>query len=104
MRPGAVIVDLAAESGGNCELTRPGMTVSEHDVTIIGPQNLPAQVPFHASQMYAKNLQSFLSLLFDKNGALVSEFSDEILAACLLVHAGEVRHGPTRDLLAGGVS
>jgi NAD(P) transhydrogenase subunit alpha len=101
MRPGAVIVDLAAESGGNCELTRPGMTVSEHDVTIIGPQNLPAQVPFHASQMYAKNLQSFLSLLFDKNGALVSEFSDEILAACLLVHAGEVRHGPTRELLSG---
>ena len=54
--------------------------------------------------MFAKNLHSFLMLLFDKDGALVKEFSDEILAASLLVHAGEVRHGPTRDLLAGGIS
>ena len=104
MRPGAVIVDLAAESGGNCELTRPGKTVWENGVTILGPLNLPAQVPFHASQMFAKNLQSFLALLFDKDGGLVREFSDEILAASLLVHAGEVRHGPTRDLLEGGIS
>ena len=102
MRPGAVIVDLAAESGGNCELTQPGKTVREHGAIIIGPQNLPARVPFHSSQMYAKNVQSFLALLVDKNGALVREFTDEILAASLLVHAGEVRHGPTRDLLGGG--
>jgi NAD(P) transhydrogenase subunit alpha len=102
MRPGAVIVDLAAESGGNCELTRAGQTVREYGVTIIGPQNLPARVPFHSSQMYAKNLQSFLALLVGKNGALVSEFSDEILVASLLVHAGEVRHKPTRDLMNGG--
>jgi NAD(P) transhydrogenase subunit alpha len=102
MQPGAVIVDLAAESGGNCELTQAGKTIREQGVTIIGPQNLPAQVPFHASQMYAKNLQSFLTLLFDKDGALVREFTDEILVASLLVHAGEVRHGPTRDLLGGG--
>jgi NAD(P) transhydrogenase subunit alpha len=101
MRPGAVIVDLAAESGGNCELTRPGETVREHNVTILGPLNLPAEVPFHSSQMLAKNLQSFLGLLLDKDGELVGEFSDEILAASLLVHAGEVRHGPTRDLLNG---
>jgi NAD(P) transhydrogenase subunit alpha len=104
MRPGAVVVDLAAESGGNCELTQPGTTVREHGVTIIGPLNLPAQVPFHSSQMFAKNLQSFLALLFDKDGAPVREFSDEILTASLLVHAGEVRHGPTRDLLGGGIS
>ena len=104
MRPGAVIVDLAAESGGNCELTRPGKTVWENGVTILGPLNLPAQVPFHSSQMFAKNLQSFLALLFDKDGGLVREFTDEILAASLLVHAGEVRHGPTRDLLEGGIS
>ncbi len=104
MRPGAVIVDLAAESGGNCELTRPGKTVWENGVTILGPLNLPAQVPFHASQMFAKNLQSFLALLFDKDGGLVREFTDEILAASLLVHAGEVCHGPTRDLLEGGIS
>ena len=102
MRPGAVIVDLAAESGGNCELTQAGKTVREHGVMIMGPQNLPARIPFHASQMYAKNLQSFLGLLFDKDGTIVKEFSDEILIASLLVHAGEVRHGPTRDLMSGG--
>ncbi|MDD1679170.1 MAG: NAD(P) transhydrogenase subunit alpha [Methanomicrobiales archaeon] len=100
MRPGAVIVDLAAESGGNCELTQPGRTIQEHGVTILGPLNLPAQIPFHSSQMYAKNLHAFLMLLFDKEGGLVREFTDEILAASLLVHAGEVRHGPTRDLLS----
>jgi NAD(P) transhydrogenase subunit alpha len=104
MRPGAVIVDLAAESGGNCELTRAGTTIREHGVTILGPQNLPAQVPFHSSQMYAKNLQSFLALLVDKEGAIITEFTDEILTASLLVHAGEVCHQPTRDLLSGGKS
>jgi H+-translocating NAD(P) transhydrogenase subunit alpha len=102
MRPGAVIVDLAAESGGNCELTQAGKTVHDHGVMILGPQNLPARIPFHSSQMYAKNLQSFLGLLFDKDGTIVEEFTDEILVASLLVHAGEVRHGPTRDLLSGG--
>ena len=104
MRPGAVIIDMAAESGGNCELTQAGKTIREHGVLIIGPQNLPARVPFHTSQMYAKNLQSFLTLLVDKNGAIVGEFTDEILAASLLVHAGEVRHQPTRDLMNGGKS
>ena len=104
MRAGAVIVDLAAESGGNCELTRPGMTIHEHGVTILGPQNLPAMVPFHSSHMYAKNLQSFLSLLIDKEGRFVQDFSDEILTASLLVRGGEVCHGPTRDMLGGGKS
>jgi NAD(P) transhydrogenase subunit alpha len=104
MRPGAVIVDMAAESGGNCELTEPGMTVQKHGVTVLGLLNLPGEVPFHSSQMYAKNLHSFLMLLFDRDGELVKEFSDEILVASLLVHAGEVRHGPTRDLLSGGIS
>lgn len=103
MRPGAVIVDLAAESGGNCELTQPGKTVLEHHVTILGPLNLPAQIGFHSSQMFSKNLHSFLGLLFDRDGMLVHEYTDEILAASLLLHAGEVRHGPTRDLLGGGV-
>ncbi|MGD0534263.1 MAG: Re/Si-specific NAD(P)(+) transhydrogenase subunit alpha [Methanoregula sp.] len=101
MRPGAVIIDMAAESGGNCELTQAGKTVRAHGVMIIGPQNLPARVPFHSSQMYAKNLQSFLTLLIDKNGALVTDFTDEILTASLLVHGGEVRHKPTRDLMNG---
>jgi len=102
MRPGAVIIDMAAESGGNCELTRAGQSIREHGVLIIGPQNLPARVPFHSSQMYAKNLQSFLTLLVDKDGAIVREYTDEILAASLLVHAGEVCHKPTRDLMNGG--
>ncbi|HXX55654.1 MAG TPA: NAD(P)(+) transhydrogenase (Re/Si-specific) subunit alpha, partial [Methanoregula sp.] len=102
MRPGAVIVDLAAETGGNCELTEAGKTVRKNGVTIIGPQNLPARIPFHTSQMYAKNLHAFLALLVDKDGELVKEFTDEILVASLLVHAGEVRHAPTRELIAGG--
>jgi NAD(P) transhydrogenase subunit alpha len=99
MRTGAVIIDMAAESGGNCELTQPGKTVQERGVTILGPLNLPSQVPFHSSQMYAKNLQSFLALLVDPEGTLLKEYTDEILVSSLLVHAGEVRHGPTRDLL-----
>ena len=101
MRPGAVIVDLAAETGGNCELTRPGEEVEVAGVRIAGPLNLPSQLPFHASQMYAKNLESFLGLLLDKSGAVVPEFSDEVLAASLLVQGGQVRHRPTADLLAG---
>jgi NAD(P) transhydrogenase subunit alpha len=101
-RLGAVIVDLAAESGGNCELTQSGKTIKEHDVTIVGPQNLPARIAFHASQMYAKNLQSFLSLLVTEDGALTREFTDEILESSLLVNAGEVRHKPTLDLIIRG--
>ena len=102
MRPGAVLVDLAAESGGNCELTRPGETVSVHGVTLVGPLNLPSQLPYHASQMFAKNLQAFLGLLITKEGTLVTDFSDEILAQSLLVSGGEVRHAPTQKLLEGG--
>jgi H+-translocating NAD(P) transhydrogenase subunit alpha len=101
MRPGAVIVDLAAETGGNCELTRPGEQVDAGGVQIVGPLNLPSQIPFHASQMYAKNLESFLGLLLDKSGTIVASFSDEILAASLLTHDGVVTHKPTADLLAG---
>jgi NAD(P) transhydrogenase subunit alpha len=99
MKAGAVIIDMAAETGGNCELTQAGRTIQTNGVTIIGPKNLPAKVPFHASQMYAKNLQAFLTLLVDKNGTLVTEYTDEILTASLLVHAGQVRHQPTKDLL-----
>ena len=70
MKPGAVLVDLAAESGGNCELTQPDRTVVVNTVTIIGPTNLPSRVAYHASQMYTKNLQSFLSLFGTKDGRL----------------------------------
>lgn len=99
MRPGAVIVDLAAEGGGNCELTEPGKTVVRAGVTIAGPLNLPSQLPYNASQMYAKNLQAFLALLIQPDGSLVDAFSDEILAQSLLVQGGEVRHAPTKTLL-----
>ena len=101
MRPGAIVVDLAAESGGNCELTKPGDTVDVGGVRIAGPLNLPSQLPYHASQMYARNLEAFLGLLLDPSGALVSSFSDEILAGSLLLTGGNVVHRPTADLLAG---
>jgi NAD(P) transhydrogenase subunit alpha len=99
MRPGSVIVDLAAETGGNCELTKAGAVVEESGVTIVGSINLPSDLPFHASQMYSKNLQSFLGLLITPTGERVPTFDDEILKASLLVEAGEVRHEPTRAAL-----
>ncbi len=102
MRPGSVIVDLAAETGGNCALTKPGEQVVAHDVTIAGPLNLPSQLPFHASQMYSKNVQSFLSLLLTPTGTLVTDYSDEILKGTLLCQGGTVVHAPTAALLAGG--
>ncbi|HTZ61745.1 MAG TPA: NAD(P) transhydrogenase subunit alpha [Thermoplasmata archaeon] len=101
MRPGAVIVDLAAEGGGNCELTKPGERVDAGGVQILGPLNLPGELPFHASLMYAKNLESFLTLLLDKTGGLVPAFTDEILVASLLTADGAVTHKATADLLAG---
>jgi H+-translocating NAD(P) transhydrogenase subunit alpha len=103
MRPGSVIVDLAAETGGNCELTRPGEEVVVSGVTIAGPLNLPSQLAFNASQMFAKNLESFLTLLLTKERTLVTDYSDEILAASLLVTNGAVTHKPTADLLTKGV-
>jgi proton-translocating NAD(P)+ transhydrogenase subunit alpha len=102
MKPGAVLVDLAAESGGNCELTKAGETIRVRDVTIVGPLNLPSETAYHSSQMYSKNLQAFLGLLLTPDGKLVSDYTDEILAASLLVAGGTVRHKPTADLLSGG--
>ncbi len=101
MKPGSVIIDLAAETGGNCELTKPGEVVVENDVKIVGPINLPGQIPFHASQMYSKNMQSFLELLVDKQGNLVNNFDDEILKGSMLVQSGEIRHQQTRELVEG---
>ena len=80
MKPGSVVVDLAGETGGNCELTEPGQTVVKHGVTIASPLNLPATMPEHASELYSKNLTSLLELLI-KDGALAPDFSDEVLAA-----------------------
>jgi NAD(P) transhydrogenase subunit alpha len=81
MRPGSVVVDMAGESGGNCELTRPGETVVVHDVTVASPLNLPASMPEHASELYARNVTALLELMLDENGTLAPDFSDEILAA-----------------------
>jgi NAD(P) transhydrogenase subunit alpha len=99
MRPGAVIVDLGAESGGNCELTRAGETVVHRGVTIIGPVNLAASVPRHASEMYARNLFNFLLPAINKEGELAIDWNDEVFAGAVLTHDGTVRHEPTRKTL-----
>ena len=85
-----MIVDLAAERGGNCELTRPGETVVDSGVTIIGPVNLPATVPFHASQMFAKNLLALVTQLSAKDGALTLDADPEITGAMTVVRDGAV--------------
>ena len=84
MKPGSVIVDLAGETGGNCELTEPGKTVVKNSVTICSPLNLPATMPEHSSELYAKNIQALLELMLNDEGALAPDFEDEILAsACV---------------------
>lgn len=89
MKPGSVIVDLAAEAGGNCALTKAGETITAHGVSILGPVNLPATVPFHASQMFSKNIVSYLEHLL-KNGSLNLDLNDEITGPMCVTHAGEV--------------
>jgi NAD(P) transhydrogenase subunit alpha len=90
MKPGSVIVDLAAEGGGNCELTLPGGTVVEAGVTIFGPLNLPAEMPWHASTLYSRNLTAFV-LAFWKDGRFDLDLADEILRGALVTHQGDVR-------------
>jgi NAD(P) transhydrogenase subunit alpha len=80
MRPGSVVVDLAGESGGNCELTEPGKVVVKHDVTIAAPLNLPATMPEHASELYARNVSALLELMLDDSGAVAPNWDDEVLA------------------------
>jgi NAD(P) transhydrogenase subunit alpha len=90
MRPGSVVVDLAASTGGNCEITRPGETVDHNGVLIMGPLNVPATVAGHASQLYSRNLTTFLSLIVDK-GSLKMDMADEILkGACVAYEGGSV--------------
>jgi len=90
MKPGSVIVDLAAETGGNCEVTEPGSEVRRDGVIVLGPLNLPSTLPLHASQMYARNVSSFL-LYVVRDGRLNLDFSDEIIRETCVTHAGEVR-------------
>lgn len=98
MAAGSVIVDLAAERGGNCELTQPDQTVVENGVTILGPTNLPATVPYHASQMYSRNITSFLRHLV-KDGAIRLDTEDEIVRETLVTSNGEVVHPRIREML-----
>jgi NAD(P) transhydrogenase subunit alpha len=100
MKPGAVIVDLAAESGGNCELTRAGETVIENMVKIVGPVNLPATLGRHTSEMYARNLFNFISPAIS-DGELKIDWEDEVFASSVLTRDGEIKHEPTRSSIEG---
>ncbi len=99
MKPGSVIVDLAAERGGNCDLTEQGKTVVAHHVTILGPENVPSELAYHASQMLGKNMQTLLELILDDEGNLSLDFNDEIVAGTVVAHEGEVPHPHMRKLL-----
>jgi len=101
MKPGSVIIDLAAESGGNCDGTiADGTVTTGNGVIQHGPANVPSKMPLHASEMYAKNVFNLLSLLFKEDGTVQLDFDDEIVRGSCLTHAGEVTHAPTRDALA----
>ncbi|MCK9469984.1 MAG: NAD(P) transhydrogenase subunit alpha [Porticoccaceae bacterium] len=99
MKQGAVIVDLAAERGGNCELTQLGQTIVAHGVTIIGPDNLPSSIPAHASQMYGKNMEVLLGHLINDEGTLNLDFEDEIIYETVIAHNGNIPHARMRTML-----
>jgi H+-translocating NAD(P) transhydrogenase subunit alpha len=101
MKPGSVVVDLAAESGGNVEATEAGVEVEVDGVVVLGPVNLPATLPLHASQMYARNVQAVLEHLAPK-GELKIDTADEVTAGCLVTHQGEVVHERVRTTIAAG--
>jgi NAD(P) transhydrogenase subunit alpha len=107
MKPGSVIVDLAAESGGNCELTEAGETVEHEGIRIVGPVNLPSTMPIHASQLYSRNMYNLIGHITEdhsedkdeKDLHLDLDFEDEITGETCIAHGGEIRHGPTREAL-----
>jgi NAD(P) transhydrogenase subunit alpha len=98
MRPGSVVVDLAAESGGNVEGAKPGEEVTVGDVSVWGARNVASELPAQASQLYGTNVVNLL-LLMHSDGRLVPDFDDEIIAGSCVTHGGEIRHEPTRELL-----
>jgi NAD(P) transhydrogenase subunit alpha len=100
MKPGSVIVDLAAETGGNCELTQAGKTVRHDDVSIVGPVNLPAQMPDHASQLYARNVASLLELMVDDESRLKLDFDDDVIRGACITHDGQIVHMGAREAAA----
>jgi len=103
MKPGAVIVDLAADGGGNCELSRPGETTRVHGVTILAPLNLAASMPLHASLLFSRNLTAFVQA-FTKDKSFQLDLADDIQQGALITHEGEVRHARTRDALQKGAA
>jgi NAD(P) transhydrogenase subunit alpha len=98
MKPGSVIVDLAADGGGNCELSKPGETVHAGGVTILAPLNVPASMPFHASLLFSRNLTAFVQA-FTKDKAFQLDLTDDIQQGALITHDGDVRHARTRDAM-----
>ncbi|HEY2319889.1 MAG TPA: Re/Si-specific NAD(P)(+) transhydrogenase subunit alpha [Solirubrobacteraceae bacterium] len=92
MKPGSVIVDLAGEAGGNCELSEPGASIIRHDVKILAPLNVPSTMAEHASQLYARNIQALLGLMIDASGELSLDFSDEVIAGACITRGGEIVH------------
>jgi NAD(P) transhydrogenase subunit alpha len=103
MKPGAVIIDLAAEGGGNCEVTQPGEQIEHQGVIVYGPLNVPSQLAVHASEMYAKNLLNFLTPMLQE-GEFTPDWEDEVISGSLLTHAGEIKHGPSREAVEGAQS
>jgi NAD(P) transhydrogenase subunit alpha len=99
MAPGSVIVDIAAERGGNCELTRPGETVMHQGISILGPLNMPSAAPYHASQMYGSNIAAFLKLMINKTGELTVNREDEIIRETLVTHGHQVVNPRVSELL-----
>jgi NAD(P) transhydrogenase subunit alpha len=104
MQPGSVIVDLAAERGGNCELTQAGQTVVHNGVTIVGPVNLASRAPYHASQMYGTNVVNLLKLMVNKEGVLTINLEDEVIRGTLMTHGGKVVNSRVNELLSTGVA
>lgn len=98
MKPGSAIIDLASENGGNCELTKPGEITEHKGVKIDGTLNLPATMQVHASQLYAKNISTFVTYMV-KEGQLNIDLDDEIIAGAMFTHNGQITHEPTRKEL-----
>jgi len=103
MKPGCVIIDLAAEGGGNCEVTEPGRQIVHGQTIVYGPLNVPSELAVHASEMYAKNLLNFLTPMI-KDGEFQPDWDDEVIADSALTRDGEIRHAPTRELVEGKTS
>ena len=104
MKPGSVIVDLAGEAGGNCELTRPGETIVEHDVTIAAPLNLPSDMPDHSSALYARNIMSLLELMTGEEGALELNWDDDVIKGAAITRDGEIVHDGAKQAVGAPAS